>query len=564
MLTVFRMKRNRLAPGPHGLSRDRLTARGVESDAAVSDVDHREEPEPISRRPTAAPRLEVRGLSKTFAGVTVLDDAHLKIAPGEVHALVGQNGSGKSTLVKLLSGVYRADPGGDILVDGIRIGTPVNAGRLHAEGLAFVHQDLGLIHDLSVTENVRVGQSAVNPFTRRIQRRADDLAVRESLEFLGVNLDPGARVAGLQPSERVAVAVARALQERSPSSGVIVFDESSRPLPHEVLPDFYAMIRLLASQGTAVLMVSHDMREVLQIADRVTALRNGRVVETGRPTDELDEAALTRLVLGRDGDPGDYVATRPCKRRDGVVALHGIRGGGLEDVTAEVRQGEVVGFTGAIDSGLSSLAKVLAGAGRGGGELVVGGRRLDLARQRPGALIAAGVAYIPRDRHEDGLATDLTVEENVTLPHLRTKGRPFWSGVRWRHDETRAVLEDFDVRPRVANAVVATLSGGNQQKVLMGKWLRATPTLLVLDDPTQAVDVGARATVLRATRQAAVDGAAVALCSSEVDDLAAVCDRVLVLSAGRITSELSRPFSSDDILAATFGVTDGSLDDRSS
>jgi ribose transport system ATP-binding protein len=307
--------------------------------------------------------------------------------------------------------------------------------------------------------------------------------------------------------------------------------------------------------------VSHDLREVLQIADRVTALRNGRVVETGMPTTQLDEAALTRLVLGRDGDLGDYVVAMPSPRRNGVVTLRGIRGGGLEDVTAEVRRGEVVGFTGGIDSGLSSLAAVLAGAGRGGGELVVEGRRIDLLRHRPAALIAAGVAYIPQDRHEDGLATDLTVEENVTLPHLRTKGRPFWSGVRWRRDETGAVLEDFDVRPRNANAVVATLSGGNQQKVLMGKWLRTTPTLLVLDDPTQAVDVGARAAVLRATRKAAVDGAAVVLCSGEVDDLAAICDRVLVLGAGRIISELTQPFSSDDILAAMFATTDGSSDD---
>ena len=508
-------------------------------------------------RAETAPRLEVRALSKTFAGVTVLDDAHLQIAPGEVHALVGQNGSGKSTLVKLISGVYRADPGGDVLVDGTRIGTPVHPGRLHSEGLAFVHQDLGLIRDLSVVENVRVGRYAINPVTRRIRRGVDARAVRETFDFLGVDLDPDARVASLRPSERVAVAVARALQERTPGSGVIVFDESSRSLPHEVLPDFHAMIRLLAAQGTAVLMVSHDLGEVLTVADRVTALRNGRVVETGVPTDQLDESALTRLVLGRDGDLDDYVATMPSKRRAGVVRLQGVRGGYLDDVTVEVRRGEVVGFTGAVDSGLSDLAPILTGASPGAGELLVDGRCLDLARTHPAALVRAGVAYIPSDRHSDGLATDLTVEENVTLPHLKAKGRPLWSGVRWRHAETDTVLEDFDVQPRAGHAAVATLSGGNQQKVLMGKWLGTSPTLLVLDDPTQAVDVGARGTVLRTTRQAAVDGAAVVLCSGEVDDLAAVCDRVLVLNAGRVAHELSHPFSSDDILAAVFGATDG-------
>jgi ribose transport system ATP-binding protein len=501
-----------------------------------------------------APRLEVRGLSKTFAGVTVLDGAHLEVAPGEVHAIVGQNGSGKSTLVKLISGVYRADPGGEILVDGRRIGTPVNEGRLHADGLAFVHQDLGLIRDLTVVDNVRVGRYAVNPFTRRIRKRVDVRAVQETLNFLGVDINPNARVASLLPSERVAVAVSRALQDRTPGTGVIVFDESSRSLPHEVLPDFHAMIRLLAAQGTAVLMVSHDLREVLDVADRVTALRNGRVVDTGVATADLDEAALTRLVLGRDGDVGDFVASMPSTRHDGSSALRGVCGGRLTDVTADVQRGEVVGVTGAIDSGLSALAAILAGATRGGGELIIDGRHIDLSRSRPAALIDAGVAYIPQDRHADGLATELTVEENVTLPRLKTKGNPFWSGMRWRRTETKTVLEDFDVRPRNLDAVVATLSGGNQQKVLMGKWLRASPALLILDDPTQAVDVGARATVLRATRQAAIDGAAVILCSSEVEDLVAVCDRVLVLDAGRVASELIRPFTPDDILAAMFGA----------
>ena len=504
-----------------------------------------------------APRLEVRELSKTFAGVVVLDHAHLSIAAGEVHALVGQNGSGKSTLVKLISGVYRADPGGEVLVDGTRIGTPVNPARLHAEGLAFVHQDLGLVRDLSVLENVRVGRYAVNPLTRWIRRGVEASAVRGTLDFLGVDIDPMARVESLRPSERVAVAVARALQERIPGTGVIVFDESSRSLPHEVLPEFHAMIRLLAAQGTAVLVVSHDLREVLQIADRVTALRNGRVVETGVPTADLDEAALTRLVLGRDGEAGDFVAAMPSASRTGLISLRGVSGGRLADVSADVRSGEVVGFTGAIDSGLSALAPILGGAARGGGGVVIKGRRLDLSRCGPAALVAAGVAYIPQDRHGDGLATDLTVEENVTLPHLRSKGSRWWSGVGWRRAETSAVLHDFDVRPRNANAVVATLSGGNQQKVLMGKWLRTAPVLLVLDDPTQAVDVGARATVLRTTRQAAVDGAAVVLCSSEVDDLVAVCDRVIVLDAGRVAGELTRPFSADDILAAVFGATEG-------
>lgn len=503
------------------------------------------------------PRLEVRNLSKTFAGVTVLESAHLDIAAGEIHALVGQNGSGKSTLIKLISGVYRPDPGADILLDGRRIGAPVDARRLHEEGLAFVHQDLGLVGDLTVRENVRVGRHSINRLTRWIDTARDRDAVRATLEFLGVTIDPEAKVASLSPSERVAVAVSRALQDRRPGSGVIVFDESSRSIPHEALGDFYGMIRLLASQGTAVLMVSHDLKEVLTVADRATALRNGRVIEMGVATSTLDEASLTRLILGREGELDDLMTVVPSAVRETTVELRSVRGGRAHGIDATVRGGEVVGFTGSVDSGLSSLAPILSGESSGAGELVVDGRVIGLTDATPRSLLSAGVAYIPQDRPGKGLAVGLTVEENVTLPHLRLRGKPWWTGRGWRHRETDSILERFTVTPPLRHVPVVTLSGGNQQKVLLGKWLLGDPRLLILDDPTQAVDVGARSTILRATRQAAADGAAVILCSAEVEDLAAVCDRVLVLDAGRVVRELSRPFSADDILSATFTSFEG-------
>ena len=201
--------------------------------------------------------------------------------PGEIHGLVGQNGSGKSTLIKLISGVHKADPGGEVRVDGERIGPPIRPERLHHDGLSFVHQDLGLVSDLSVRENVRVGRHATRTWARWIDKRRDRAACRETFAFLKVDIDPDAPTASLAPSQRAAVAVARALQERALGKGVIVFDESSRAIPHEALPAFYDMVRLLASEGTSVLMVSHNLREVLDICDRVTVLRNGTVVESG-------------------------------------------------------------------------------------------------------------------------------------------------------------------------------------------------------------------------------------------------------------------------------------------
>lgn len=217
----------------------------------------------------------------------------------------------------------------------------------------------------------------------------------------------------------------------------------------------------------------------------------------------------------------------------------------------------MLGFTGTVDSGLSALAPLVAGAARGSGEIVVNDRRMDLTQARPRTALGMGIAYIPQDRHAEGLATELTVEENITLPHLTRRSKPWAIGRSWQRQETRDVITDFDVRPADPRAVVANMSGGNQQKVLMGKWLLGGPSVLVLDDPTQAVDVGARATVLRAARQAAVDGAAVILCSSEVEDLAAVCDRVVILENGKAVREIAQPFTSDDLLAATFATPDG-------
>jgi ribose transport system ATP-binding protein len=505
---------------------------------------------------TPVPRLKVRSLSKTFAGVVVLENASLAIAPGEVHGLVGQNGSGKSTLIKLISGVYSADPGGEILLDGQRIGPPIKAKALHGQGLSFVHQDLGLVPDLSVRDNVRVGRHAVNPITRWIRTSRDAAAVSETLNYLRTDIDPSAKVSTLLPSERVAVAVARALQDRTPGAGVVVFDESSRAIPHEALPAFYDMIRLLRSQGTAVLFVSHNLKEVLEIADRATVLRNGRVVETGIATAGLDEAKLTSLVLGRAAALGDIMQSLPPSPRPETVELVDVCGGRVEGVSAAIRRGEVVGFTGTVDSGLSDLGPLLGGDRRGAGQVKLDGRAVDLARTKVIDLLDAGIAFIPADRHAKGVALELTVEENATLPHLRSRGRPWWTGSKWQRAETEAIIARFDIQPPKPTMPVASLSGGNQQKVLLGKWLLGTPGLLVLDDPTQAVDVGARHAILTASRQAAADGSAVIVCSAEVEDLAAICDRVLILQDGRIVREMTRPFDADAILFAIFAVDD--------
>ncbi len=501
------------------------------------------------------PRLEVRGLSKTFSGVTVLSGAHLTVAPGEIHGLIGQNGSGKSTLIKLVSGVHRADPGGEILVDGERIGPPIRPERLHQDGLAFVHQDLGLINDLSVRENVRVGRHATRTWARWIDRRLDREASRATFDFLKVDIDPDMPVGALAPSQRAAVAVARALQERELGKGVIVFDESSRAIPHEALPAFYDMVRLLASQGTSVLMISHNLREVLDICDRVTVLRNGSVVESAVATAGLSEGDLTRMVLGREHSLHNLVEELPSQRSHFTVTAEGIAGGLVRDVNFSVQGGEVVGIIGTADAGAADLPALLGGAVKGHGALHIGHQSVELAHSKVRDFMRAGIAYIPQDRSREGVAGSESVEDNITLPHLKNRGHVLWTGQRWRRDESEHVLEKFGVHPRNRQMPVGALSGGNAQKVLFGKWLLGNPAVLVLDEPTQAVDVGARSALLLATRQAAQDGAAVIYVSAEVDDLVAVCDRVYVIREGRIAEEFEHPFSPDALIDAMFSAS---------
>ena len=346
--------------------------------------------------------------------------------------------------------------------------------------------------------------------------------------------------------------MARALQDREVGHGVIVFDESSRAIPHEALPAFYDMVRALAAQGTSVLMVSHNLHEVLELCDRVTVLRNGRVVESGVTTGDLTQADLTRMVLGRDHDLDDLIAQYPARPDAFEVRVNGVSGGLVRDVAVALHGGRSSASWGRPTRGPAPPAAARRSRPRP--------RRLDPgepsgarpAHPRPRHFLQTGVAFIPQDRNREGLSGAESIEDNVTLPHLKNRGHVLWTGQRWRREETGHVLEKFDVQPPDRHARVGSLSGGNAQKVLFGKWLLGNPTLLVLDEPTQAVDVGARSALLLATRRAAADGAAVIYCSDEVDDLVAVCDRVVVLRDGRVAAEFTAPFDVDALLDSMF------------
>ena len=475
----------------------------------------------------AAPRLEVAGIGKTFGPARVLGDASLVVQPGQLHALVGQNGSGKSTLVKILTGYHEPDPGGEIRVDGNPLRLPVKWAEARAAGIAVVHQDLGLLDHLTVAENIGVGGFERTRVTRRIDRRKERQSAASALAALNLGIDPAVPVGRLSAAHRAGVAIARALRDLVPGSGLIILDESTRALGRHELRDFHAMLRRIMDTGTAVLMVSHNLDEVLSVADRLSVLRDGRVVGAGLPVAELTDKSVARLMLGKDID-GVTSAVRE-RRTEPAIRVTGLRGPGAAGLDIEIGAGEVVGLTGLPGSGYERLPYLIAGTQPArAGRLVAGPHAVDLARHGVAACIRAGVVLVPERRDRDGLAMNLSVRDNISLPTLRTHGKRHWVGRRWQHEQTATAIAALDIRPNAPTRLISELSGGNQQKVLLAKWMSVGPRLLILHEPTQAVDVGARADILNAVRRAADTGVAVLLVSAEAADLVAVCDRILI------------------------------------
>lgn len=508
---------------------------------------------------TAVPRLRIRNASKTFGQTTVLSSVDIDVQPGEIHGLVGQNGSGKSTLIKLLSGFYPSDPGSVFELDGTVLDLPVRPTELQRHGLAFVHQDLGLVGGASVVENVKIGRYSVNRLTRRINWDHDSAEVANVLDSLGSGtIDPYASVSELSHGERASVAIARAILGTSAGSGCVVFDESTQSLPREILHEFYRQVRRLADAGTAVLIVSHRLDEVLALCDRVTVLEDGKVTVSGLSTEGLTEAELTRLILGnsKKSDPGAQI-TRSKVRNSGPVVFCATHVGGrrVNDATFEVAAGEVVGLIGDAESGFDELPYLVSGAStHATGAVVVDGRTAALDKLTPSQAIQMGIAFIPGKRADEGLALDLLAFENVSLPRVAAAKRRFFLGRRWQQGEFDAAAASLGVTPAVGDLSAASFSGGNQQKILLSKWLLNQPKVLVLHEPTQAVDVGARADILAALRDEARRGTAVLVSSLETDDLAAVCDRVLIMRNGRVQRELvGDKVTAHEIIDATYG-----------
>jgi ribose transport system ATP-binding protein len=505
------------------------------------------------------PRLDARNVSKTFGPTTVLSDAGLVVQPGEIHALVGQNGSGKSTLVKILTGYHGPDSGASLEIDGTPLPLPVQWNAAQAAGVSVVHQDLGLLDGLSVAENIGVGGFRRSRVLRRIDWRAHDVLAEALLIRLEIPVSPRDRVGDLPASHRAAVAIARAMRDAVSGEGLIILDEATRSLPREELAHFHRLLRRVVDSGTSVLMVSHNLEEVLTLSDRVTVLRDGRVVGAGLQTATLTEADLARLMLGKTVD----VVTKGENNATGSVAAHieGLLLDGHEPLSISVQAGEVVGVTGLPGTGFEQIPTLISGAARPrGGVITTEAGRVDLTTGHVDRCLAVGVAMVPERRDRDGLAAELSIRDNLALPNVRRKGKPWFVSRGWQQALTDEAIERLGIKTRGGADLVKELSGGNQQKVLFAKWLSVEPALLVLHEPTQAVDVGARADLLTAIRTVAAGGTGVLFVSTEPSDLVETCDRILVLHPGRPPREL-RTDDPDDVLDAIYAepLTTGAL-----
>jgi ribose transport system ATP-binding protein len=487
------------------------------------------------------PRLSLRNLSKSFGGTRALHGVDLDVLPGEVHGLLGENGSGKSTLIKVLAGFHQPDAG-ELFVDGEPVRLPLSTGQFRQLGMSFVHQDLGLVDSLSVLENLRVAEIASSRSRLGISWRSERVRARETFERYGLRLDPSATVAALKPVERALLAIVRAIEEiRSVGRGhgLLILDEPTVFLPREGVERLFSLVRDAAAAGTSILFVSHDLDEVREITDRVTVLRDGGLVGTV-VTAETSETRFVEMIIGRQlAALGEVRHADLTDKRVGV-AVDGLRGASVKDVSFAMHEGEVVGLTGLIGSGFEEVPHLLYGARQAAaGVLTIRGVPIDLRRLKPTGAIEAGMALIPADRKTDGSVGSLPVDENVALSVLDR----YFNGVmldrRRMRRETGELMREFDVRPNDPSLPYGALSGGNQQKALLAKWFQTEPRLLLLDEPTQGVDVGARQQIYELIRTAAQERGVHVLCaSSDYEQLAALCDRVIVFGRGRIWREL--------------------------
>jgi len=478
--------------------------------------------------------VEMRAIQKSYAGVSVLKDARLTVARGEIHGLVGENGAGKSTLVKILAGEVARDAGDVVwLAQSVRLDSRAEAERL---GISMIHQELNLAPHLTVAQNIFLGHEP-----RRggfIDRRREIAQAEQSLHELGFNLDPRAPIGRLSLAQRQLVEIARAVVRATP---LVVMDEPTSSLSTREVDELFRVVRQLQTQGAAVVFVTHRLEELAQVADRVTVLRDGETVHEG-PMPRHDFGELIRAMVGRELK--DLFPPRGKRQSDVALEVRNLSrprdaaGRDLSDIGFSLRHGEIVGLAGLVGAGRTELAEAIFGAKSSArGRVFIDGR--EVAVHSPADAIGCGIALLTEDRKRTGLALNLSVAENVTLTNLAAVTRKRLLDLDHEDRVARGFLERLRIRVSSTAQKAGRLSGGSQQKLVLAKWLFRQARIFLFDEPTRGVDVGAKAEIYGLIRELADGGAAILMISSELPEILGMADRVLVMRDGRVVKDLA-------------------------
>ncbi|MDQ4113064.1 MAG: sugar ABC transporter ATP-binding protein [Actinomycetota bacterium] len=486
----------------------------------------------------AAPRLLVEGAVKVFGATTVLHGVDLRVLPGEVHALIGENGAGKSTLTKVIAGVHRPDEG-TVTLDGqvMDFRTP---GQAVGAGISTVYQELSLVPQLDCASNIALGSEQTRALF--LKRRHMNAIATSALAEAGSRARPTDMVDALSSGERQLIEIAKALAS---DAKVVIMDEPTAALSSGEIERLHQAVRRLTARGISVIYITHKLVEVFALADRVSIMRDGHMITT-LTTSETTRDELVSTMLGRTLE--NEVATSSEVRVEGLRNLDAsatpalrVRDlsttGQVSDVSFDVRAGEILGMAGLVGAGRTETVRALVGLEKiTAGTVELTGRAI--RARSPRQAQAAGIVMVPEDRKTQGLLLDHSVETNVSLPHLAALSTAGWIDGRAVRRMTAQCIENFDVRPRRSNIDIGLLSGGNQQKVLIGRWLLRDYPVVIFDEPSKGVDVGARAGIWQIIRDAAERGAAVIVVSSETEELLSLCHRILVMRQGRVTAHL--------------------------
>jgi len=484
--------------------------------------------------------LSMRGIVKDFSGVRALDGVDFDVRRGEVHALIGENGAGKSTLMNVLAGRFY-DYQGQIIFDGhqIRITNPRQARDM---GIAIIYQELSVLNNLSVAENIMLGDERIHRWTRKMDREFIKNEARRIIEYLGFDLDPGEPVERLSTAQQCLVEIAGAVRR---NVKLLVFDEPTAPLGSEDVERLFQVIRDLKAKGLGIVYISHRLAELPGIADRVTVLRDGKKVGT-QAIDACTMAEMSRMMLGHVlSEVFPRKTNQPGKCILKVKRLS--RKGKFQDISFELREGEVLGIAGLLGSGRTDIARALFGADKAAGTVEFQGR--PMANRSPGVCCVRGIGMVPEDRKREGTITARPVSENLNISILgRLSGRLGFQSPALLTAQAQLMVERMKIDPPRPRMLIQNLSGGNQQKVIVGRWLAAQPKVLIFDEPTRGIDIGTKSQIYKLIIKLAQEGCGIILISSEMIELARLADRILIVRDGRLVKEMPGPLDNVDLL----------------